>query len=80
MSISLLRIVSYFFLDSFIFGEATSSYLYRLTTSSQQLLFRSSYFFSATAFFEELHFRKSLFLETVFYSTYFFGATLFEKN
>ena len=65
------------FQDSFIFGEATS-YFFRVTTSTQQLLFRISYFFRAAAFFfEELFFQNSHF----FRSSYFFRkATFSERN
>ena len=41
-----------------------------LTTSTQQLLFRSIYFFRAAAFFKELRFRKSHFLAAVIFSEY----------
>ena len=47
------------FQDSFIFGESTSSHFLRVPTSTQQLLFWSSYFFRAAAFFEELPFQIS---------------------
>ena len=39
------------FQDNFILGEATSSHFFRVTTSTQQLLFRDSYFFRTAAFF-----------------------------
>ena len=38
-----------------------------LTTSTQQLLFRSIYFFRAAAFFKELRFRKSHFVAAVIF-------------
>ena len=41
---------SNFFRTTF-FGEATSSHFFRVTTLTQQLLFRSSYFFRAATFF-----------------------------
>ena len=59
-------ICSNFFLDNFIFGETTSLYLFRVTTSTpQQLLFRSSYFFRAAIVFEELLFQNSRFFAAV---------------
>ena len=50
MAISILA-TQWLFQDSFIFGETTSSYFFRVTTSIQQLLFRSSYFFRSPTFF-----------------------------
>ena len=47
------------FQDNFILGEATSSHFFRVTTSTQQLLFRGSYFFVTAAFF--LLFQNSYF-------------------
>ena len=41
-----------------------------LTTLTQQLLYRSNYFFRAAAFFKELLFRKSHFLAAVIFSEY----------
>ena len=55
---------------SFLFGEATSSHYFRVTTSRRQWLFRSSYFFRAAAFYEELCFQKSHFLAPVIFSEY----------
>ena len=52
------------FQDNFILVEATSSQFFRVTTSTQQLLFRSSYFFRTTAF--------SSFLGTVTFLQHFF--------
>ena len=51
------------FQNSFIFGEATYSHFFRVTTLTQQLLFRSMYFFRAAAFL-----RSSLFLEQSLFS------------
>ena len=39
------------FQDKFILGEATSSHFFRITASTQHLLFRDSYFFRTAAFF-----------------------------
>ena len=65
------------FQNSFIFGEATYSHFFRVTTSTQQLLFRSSYFFRAAAFFEELLFQNCHFSRR----NYFFRtATFSEQN
>ena len=64
------------FQDNFIFEEATSSYFFRVTISTQ-LLFRSSYFFRAVAFFEELLFQNShLFVAVIFFRI----ATFSERN
>ena len=54
--------------DSFIFGKATSSQFLRVTffKVSQELLFRSSSFFRADAFFEELLFQNSYFFPAFF--------------
>ena len=53
--------ILWIFQDSFIFGEAATSHFFRVTTVTQHLLFRSSSFFWAAVFFEELLFQKSLF-------------------
>ena len=65
------------FQDSFIFEEATSSHFFRVTTSTQQLGFRSSFFFRAAAFSrgsfsrtvtssQQLFFKKSYFFRAKF--------------
>ena len=51
------------FQNSFIFGEATYSHFFRVTTLTQQLLFRSMYFLRAAAFL-----RSSFFLEQSLFS------------
>ena len=56
------------FQNSFIYGEATSSHFFRVTTSTQQLLFRSSYFFRAAAFLRNSFFRTITFFEAVIFS------------
>ena len=60
------------FSDSFIFGKATSSQFLRVTffKVSQELLFRSSSFFRADAFFEELLFQNSHFFPAFFSPEY----------
>ena len=45
------------------FGEATSSYFFRVTYSTQQLLSWSSYFFRAAAFLRSSFFRTIIFFE-----------------
>ena len=59
-----------FFQDSFIFGETISSHFFRVTTSTQQLLFRSSYFFSAVPFLRRSFFRTVTYLQQSFFSEY----------
>ena len=49
------------FQDNFLLGEATSSHFFRVTTSTQQLLFWDSYFFRTAAFFP--FFRTVTFLQ-----------------
>ena len=62
------------FQGSFIFGEASSHFI-RVTTSTQRLLFRSSYFFRAAGFFKDLHFQNShLFAEFIFSEQFFFQS------
>ena len=46
------------FQDSFILGECSTSHFFRVTTSTQKFLFRSSYFFRGATFFEELLFSE----------------------
>ena len=75
-------ICSNVFKDSFIFGETTSSQFFRVTTSTQQLLFRSSYFVRTATFFwgapfpEQSHFCCSYF----FHNSYFFRAKLLPSS
>ena len=69
MAICLLACLATF-QDSFIFGEATSSHFFRVTASTQQLLFRGSYFLRAAAFLrssvvislQQLFFQNTCFL------------------
>ena len=70
-------ICSNVFKDSFIFGETTSSQFFRVTTSTQQLLFRSSYFVRTATFFEELLFQNSRIFAAVIF---FIIATFSELN
>ena len=67
MAISLLAYVA-IFSDSFVFGKATSSQFLRVNffKVSQDLLFRSSSFFRADVFFEELLFQNSHFFPGLF--------------
>ena len=53
------RICSNFFQDNLIFGEATSSHFFRVTTST------NSYFFGATISSEQLLFLRSYFSRTI---------------
>ena len=71
MAISLLAYVA-IFLDSLVFRKATSSQFLRVTffKVSQELLFRSSSFFRADAFFEELLFQNSHFFPAFFSPEY----------
>ena len=70
-----------FFDGNFSFWEAISSYFFRVTTSAQQLLFRSSYFFRTASLFysflEQSLFRRSYFFRiTSFSERNFCGATM----
>ena len=66
------------FQDNFIFGEATSSHFFRVTTSRQQLLFWDSYFFRTAAFFS--FFRTVTFSQGLFFqSSFFIGAKLLQS-
>ena len=69
------------FQESFSFGEATSSRFFRVTILTQQLLFRSSYFFRAAAFLRSSFFRIITFFEAViFQNSYFFIAKLLASS
>ena len=63
------------FQNSFIFGEASSSHFFRVTTSSHHFLFRSSYFFRAAAFLRGSFFR----IITFFWSSYLSRIATFSK-
>ena len=71
MAVSLLAYIA-IFLDRFFFEKATSSQFFRVTffKVSQELLFRSSSFFRADAFFEELLFQNSHFFPAFFSPEY----------
>ena len=58
------------FQDSFIFGETSSSHFFRVTNSTQKLLFRCSY----ATFFEELPLSEQIPLQSspFFQNSYFF--------
>ena len=67
------------FQDNFILVEATSSHFFRVTTSTQQLLFRGSYFFRTAAvfsFFRTVTFSQELF----FQNSFFFGAKILQSS
>ena len=67
------------FQGNFILGKATSSHSFRVTTSTQQLLFRSSYFFITAAFspFSE----QSLFARVFFFrNNFLFGGKLLPSH
>ena len=55
------------FQDCFIFGEATSSHFFRVT-STQKLLFGSSYFFRAATFLRSSFFRTVTFSQQLVFS------------
>ena len=55
------------FQDSFIFGEATSSHFFRVS-STQKLLFGSSYFFRAATFLRSSFFRTVTFSQQLVFS------------
>ena len=60
------------FSDSFIFGEATSSHDFRVTTSTLKLLWRSTYFFRAAAFLRSSIFRTVTLSQHLFFQNNFF--------
>ena len=67
------------FQDKFILGEATSSHFFRVTTSTQHLLFRDSYFFRTAAFFP--FFRTVTFSQELFFqNSFFFGVKLLQSR
>ena len=75
------------FSENVIFGKATSSHFFRVTSFkvSQELLFRSSSFFRATTFFEELllqnsHFFTASFIHDIFYTFLIVSAVDFEQT
>ena len=59
-----------FFQDSFIFGEATSSHFFRVTASTQPLLFWNRYVFWAAAFVRSSVFERVVSLQQLFFSEY----------
>ena len=67
------------FQENFILGEATSSHFFKVTTSTQQLLFWSSYFFRTAAFFS--FFRAVTFSQELFFqNSFFFGEKLLQSS
>ena len=69
------------FQDSFIFGEDSSSHFLRVTTSIQQLLFRSIYFFGSYVFLRSSFFKTVTSLQQLlFRNSYFFRAKLLPRS
>ena len=67
------------FQDNFILVEATSSHFFRVTTSTQQLLFRGSYYFRRGAVFS--FFRTVTFSQELsFQNNFFFGAKFLQSS
>ena len=67
------------FQDNFILVEATSSHFFRVTTSTQQLLFRGSYLFRTAAVFS--FFRTFTFSQELFFqNSFFFGAKILQSS
>ena len=65
------------FQDSFISREATSSHFFRVTILTQQLLFRSSYFFRVAEFLRSSFFRTVTSSQQLFFQkNYFFKVKL----
>ena len=68
------------FQGSFIFGEASSHFI-TVTTSTQRLLFRSSYFFRTAGFLRSSIFRTVTYLQQLFFqNSFFFRADLPSSN
>ena len=78
----LLSIRITIFSDSFISGKATSSQFLRVTffKVSQKLIFRSSSFFRADVFFEELLIQNSHFFPAFFFQNILFRTNLQHRN
>ena len=69
------------FQDGFIFGEATSSHFFKVTTSAQQLFFRSSYFFRAATILRSSFFKTITFSQQLFFqNSYFYRAKLLPSS
>ena len=62
--------ISRLFQDSFIFGEASPSNFFRVTVSTQQSLFWSSYFFSVAAFLKGSVFERFISSNQLFFAAY----------
>ena len=68
-------VIQTIFQDNFLYGDATSSHIFRVTTSTQQLHFRRSYFFQSSCFF--LLFQSNHFLAELFFqNSFFFRANI----
>ena len=68
------------FQDNFIYGEATFSQFFRVTTSTQQSLSRSCYFFRTAAFLRSSFFRTVTFSLLLFQISFIFRAKLLQSN
>ena len=68
------------FQDSFIFGEANSSHFFRVTISTQELLFASSYIFRAAAFLWSFFSRTVTSLQQFFFENSFFSEQYIKKS
>ena len=81
MAISLLAYVA-IFLDSFLFGKATSSNFFRVNFFKvlQELLFHNSSFFRVAAFLRRSFFRTATFSQHISQNSYFFRAKLLSRN
>ena len=81
MAISLLAYVA-IFLDSFLFGKASSSNFFRVNFFKvlQELLFHNSSFFRVAAFLRRSFFRTATFSQHISQNSYFFRAKLLSRN
>ena len=67
---TLLAYLTTFSGQLFIFGEASSSNFFRVTVSTQQSLFWSSYFFRVDAFLKGSVFKRFISLNQLFFAAY----------
>ena len=75
MAIGLLAYVATFSGKPYFWENYTSSHFFRVTTSTQKLLFRSRYFFRTATFYEELSFFTTS-QQSFFQNSYFFRKLL----
>ena len=69
------------FQDSFIYGEPSFSYFFRVITSTQQLPFQRSCFFRASAFLTSSFFRTVRSSQQLFFqNSYFFTAKVLPNS